>query len=102
MRLQLNGKKEATQYLNITIHSGKMQGIPSISTSKYMNSNCLKMSQSNNDNCICKYCYVDSVANRYGNLKEALKHNTELLTNQLLTQSQLENNWQIIASRRRQ
>lgn len=88
MKLILSKDSIKKEYINITEHSGKMQGIPSISTNKYTNCNCLKMSKLNG--CICSKCYVDGVAKRYPNLIQALQHNTEVITARILTGAELQ------------
>lgn len=86
MRTQINEK----EYLNITQHSGKMEGVPSISTNKLLNENCRKLMNSKNENCICKHCFVDGVMNRYNNVEQALTHNTNIITKRILTKSEIE------------
>ena len=71
------------EYITITEHQGKMTAIPSISTSKKLNANCQKMSNSNNCDCICKYCYADHTIAMYPRLEASLANNTAILTREL-------------------
>lgn len=76
------------EFINVATHNGKMQGIPSISTSKYLNPNCMALAQ--NPNTICAHCYVDKYTKLYKNLLPCLEHNTQLLTSRLLDNNELQ------------
>lgn len=78
------------EYLNFTKHGGKMRGIPSISTNKYTNENCIKLMNSNL-NTICKHCFVDKTSAMYKDLTPSLEHNSEILKNRLLTNDEISN-----------
>lgn len=79
--------------INISKHSGKMEGIPSISTNKLTNANCIKMSHIKNS--ICSHCYVEDTIKRYTfkdgtcRLTNNLEENTQLLTKRLLTNEEI-------------
>lgn len=77
------------EYISITKHGGKMEGIPSISTNKYTNENCIKLMNNHNNNTICKFCFVDKVANQYKTLTNALQNNTGILTTRLLSKNEI-------------
>jgi len=62
--------------------SGKMAGIPSISTSVLENPICQKRRQDKNS--ICAKCFAASTAARYSSLAKNLKSNLELLTGEIL------------------
>lgn len=61
-------------------HTGKMQGMISISTNCTLCESCQKRHNTNNDNCVCKHCYSWRMISRYKTLREKLTRNTELLT----------------------
>lgn len=88
MRYQIN----STESINVTKHSGKMEGIRSISTYKGFNETCKRLS-SNKDS-ICSKCYVDKTIKRYdtqdGNsLTKALIDNHYILMNRLLKKEEI-------------
>ena len=62
--------------------SGKMSGIPSISTSVLENPICQK--RRSQENSICKKCFAASTAARYSSLAKNLSSNLELLTGEIL------------------
>ena len=62
--------------------SGKMDGIPSISTSCVCNPICI--ARMKNGNSICSKCFAVGVVNRYGALGKALASNYELLNGSIL------------------
>ena len=68
---------------SISIHSGKMEGIPSISTSVKLNPNC-KRNQACNSS-ICKHCYANSYASFRKELRNKLEINTQFYTRYELT-----------------
>lgn len=87
MKVRINEKET----INVSIHTGKMEFIPSISTDKLMNENCKAMMNSDNPNCICKYCYVDRTFKMYKDLEPALISNTKILTSRILTRAEIRN-----------
>lgn len=80
MKVKIN----QNEVLNFTHHTGKMEGIPSISTNKYLNENCKKLMNSKDSNCICKYCFVDKVTNQYKDVEPCLTQNHNILTSRIL------------------
>lgn len=62
--------------------SGKMEGIPSISTSVLDNPICQKRREQKNS--ICGKCFAASTAARYSSLAKNIKSNLELLTGEIL------------------
>ena len=62
--------------------SGKMTGLPSISTSVLENPICQKRRQDKNS--ICAKCFAASTAARYSSLAKNLASNLELLTGEIL------------------
>jgi hypothetical protein len=78
-----------TDYITITEHQGKMTLIPSISTNKKLNEQCMRMSCSENPDCICTHCYVDKTMAMYPRLEVSLTNNTEVLTKRELTTSEI-------------
>lgn len=74
--------------LHITTgHTGKMEGIGSISTSKLCNHNC-EIYAKNPDN-ICSHCYASRQLGMYKNLREVLERNYYLLTESVLADEDL-------------
>lgn len=66
-----------------TNHSGKMQGMASISTSVLLNKHC--MERAKDEKCICHYCYANRMLNMYHGLETKLADNTELLTTAIIS-----------------
>jgi len=71
--------------------SGKMSGIPSISTSCHCNKYCLarmakgdKVIDGITYKCICKECFADATLNHYSNLDDATSDNFFLLNESIL------------------
>lgn len=62
--------------------SGKMSGIPSISTSCLCNPICLKRMQDGDS--ICSHCFAQATLNRYTNASKAMESNYYLLTESIL------------------
>lgn len=83
----IQGKKTDNYMLKITKHDGKMQGIQSLSTYKYMCDTCLKMK--NIDGTICKRCYADKTLSLYKQMSATLIYNTLLLKYTTLKNRQL-------------
>lgn len=90
--IEINGKtynlKKSKYCINESpIHindsmSGKMSGIPSISTSCLCNPICLKRMQDGNS--ICSHCFAQATLNRYANASKAMESNYYLLTESIL------------------
>lgn len=77
------------EHITISDHQGKMTLIPSISTNKWMNEQCKRMSESCNPDCICTHCYVDKTMAMYPRLEGSLTNNTEILAKRELTTSEI-------------
>lgn len=67
--------------------SGKMSGIPSISTSCLANPICLKRMLDGDS--ICSHCFAETTLNRYKDTGKAMLNNTYLLTESILPESML-------------
>lgn len=67
--------------------SGKMAGIPSISTSVLENPICKKRREQKDS--ICSKCFAANTAGRYSSLAKNLKSNLELLTGEILPENVL-------------
>lgn len=88
----INGKtyamkksKFAVNYSPIHISdsmSGKMSGIPSISTSCIVNPICIERMKDGNS--ICSHCFASATIQRYTNLGKALESNFNLLNESIL------------------
>ena len=65
-------------------HSGKMSGVPSVSTSVLMNPYCKKRIESDCENLICKYCYAGILARIRAALAKKLARNTEFFTGEMI------------------
>jgi hypothetical protein len=82
--------KYCTNYSPVYISdnmSGKMEGIPCISTSCTLNPFC--QARAKNPCSICAYCYAEATINRYKALGRNLEYNTELLTKRILDPTEL-------------
>ena len=73
--------------INITTHSGKMEGIPSISTSCILNARCQK--RVNCDKSVCNNCFAHSYMKFRKELREALERNFHILTEKILTKEEI-------------
>lgn len=73
--------------INITVHSGKMEGIPSISTSVLLNANCKKNAKTAGS--ICSHCYAHSLCLLRPSLAKALESNTKILSSRPLSSSEI-------------
>ena len=62
--------------------TGKMRGVPAISTSVALNPICKQRAK--DPNSICAKCFAAATVKRYGGLRENLKHNTSVLTQEVL------------------
>ena len=67
--------------------SGKMSGIPSISSACFCNALC--KARAAKDSMICKHCFAMKTTARYKALAEHLKDNYELLTSRVLSDDEL-------------
>lgn len=65
-----------------TGHTGKMEGIYSLSTSVLLNPICRKRAE--NPNSICSKCFAEKIANARKELRGCLAKNTEILTTQVI------------------
>lgn len=75
--------------VHITTHSGKMEGIRSISTNPLSNVFCETMHKSSNKCVICTHCYAHTYALMRPSLKMHLQNNSELLSKAVLLPSVL-------------
>lgn len=65
-----------------TGHTGKMEGINSLSTSVLLNPICQKRAQDKES--ICSKCFAEKIANARKELRGCLAKNTEVLTSQVI------------------
>lgn len=63
-------------------HTGKMDGMVSISTSVKENKNC--QSRAKVENSICSKCFAAAMINRYPALEKCLSENTRILTSEII------------------
>lgn len=70
-------KKTGIDFLWITEHSGKLEGIYSISTSCQLNKIC--MERAKDPNSICSSCYADSLLDMREGLREHVERNYHIL-----------------------
>ena len=73
--------------INITKHSGKMDGIPSMSTSCILNARCQKRVCCGAS--ICHNCFAHSYMKFRKELREALERNFHILTEKILTKEEI-------------
>ncbi len=66
-----------------TNHTGKMEGIKSLSTSVLLNPNCQKNRLISGS--ICSHCYANALAQMYASLGARLERNTKELTSRSIT-----------------
>lgn len=83
----LKNKSTKNYLLKITKHTGKMQGINSLSTYKYICDTCMQLKD--NKKLICNKCYADRTLAQYKQLAPALIYNTLLLKYTQLSARQL-------------
>ena len=76
-----------TELVHITNHSGKLEGMHSISTSVRRNPNC--RDRRNIDNSICQKCYAVTLTGIRKGLDEAISRNTDVLTARILSADEL-------------
>ena len=65
-----------------TNHTGKMNGLQSLSTSVAVNPHCIKRQA--NGNSICAHCFAAVMMKRYDGLNKATERNAEILTASVL------------------
>jgi hypothetical protein len=81
-------KKVSEFFIHITKdHSGKMEGMQSISTSCKCNPNCERYSHI--DGCICQWCYADAMLSYRKNMNPCLERNTQVLTTSIIPMEHL-------------
>ena len=68
-------------------HTGKMNGMQSLSTSCVMNENCAKYAKVKGS--VCEKCYAQRMTKMYKNLAPCLQKNTEILTKSVLPEEEL-------------
>lgn len=73
--------------IHITTHSGKLEGLHSISTSAAMNTYCTTRDKINGS--ICNKCYAETYLKLRKNLRTRLEANTEELTTRYIPASEL-------------
>ena len=79
--------KRKKSLINVTKHSGKMEGIPSISTSCISNARCQKRVSC--DKSVCHNCFAHSYMNFRKELRVALERNFHILTEKILTKEEI-------------
>ena len=79
--------KRKKSLINITKHGGKMDGIPSISTSCILNARCQK--RVNCDKSVCHNCFAHSYMKFRKELREALERNFNIITKRILTKEEI-------------
>ena len=79
--------KKKKSLINITKHGGKMDGIPSISTSCILNVRCQK--RVNCDKSVCHNCFAHSYMKFRKELREALERNFNIITKRILTKEEI-------------
>lgn len=82
----VNAKKVTGVHYTIN-HTGKMEGMQSLSTSCVDNKYCLERSK--NEHTICYHCYAQRQMKMYKNMEKCLKSNTEILTSKILDDDQI-------------
>jgi len=70
-----------------TEHTGKMEGMYSLSTTAKLNPWCELKAQ--NIHLICHYCYAEKMLGQYKDLEKNLESNTEILTSTVLSKELL-------------
>lgn len=68
-------------------HTGKMEGMASLSTSCQLNPYC--RSRAENPELVCSHCYAQRQMKMYKNMNPLLKRNTEILTSRLLEDEEI-------------
>lgn len=85
--ITIDKSKELTGVHYTIKHTGKMQGMQSLSTSCLENRYC--RARHENENLICSHCYANTQMQMYPSLKNCLKKNTEILTSRILNDSEI-------------
>lgn len=80
--MNINEFKKAYGVHITTGHTGKMEGIYSLSTSVLLNPYCQKRAQDKDS--ICSKCFAEKIANARKELRGCIARNTEILTNQII------------------
>lgn len=70
-----------------TDHTGKMEGMASVSTCRDCNKRCLRNASIKGS--ICEKCYAERMMRQYSNLKDRTVDNYKLLTSRILDESEL-------------
>lgn len=70
-------------------HTGKMEGIKSLSTSVLKNPNCQKNQAVLGS--VCAHCYAENLAKMYSGLAARLERNTKILTTGILEEEEIPN-----------
>lgn len=75
--------------------NGKLSQFNAISTYTLENNFCIKMHKAKKENVICTYCYSHDSLNkfRFPSLNNALKRNSNILSNRLLTSEEIKENY---------
>lgn len=81
-----NAKKETGIHYTVN-HTGKMEGMQSLSTSNLVNPFC--KAHRNCDGSICQKCYAYTQMQRYTSMQKCLADNFNILTSKLLTDEQI-------------
>lgn len=68
-------------------HSGKMEGMQSLSTSCLCNKYC--KNRSINSDLVCSHCYAQRQMKMYKNLNACLERNTKILTGRILKEAEI-------------
>ena len=68
-------------------HSGKMEGMQSLSTSCLCNEYC--KNRSSNSELVCSHCYAQRQMKMYKNLNACLERNTKILTGRILKEAEI-------------
>lgn len=68
-------------------HSGKMEGMQSLSTSCLCNKYC--KNRSSNSELVCSHCYAQRQMKMYKNLNACLERNTKILTGRILKEAEI-------------
>jgi len=76
--------------VHISIMTGKLEGLKSISSNTVTNDYCIKQYNSNNENNICTKCYSNIMLNSYRkNMQSPLQSNSNMLSSNILSDNQL-------------
>lgn len=87
--LSLQEAKIVTGVHYTTKHTGKMEGMVSLSTSPLCNTLCRERSK--NPNLVCSHCYAQRQMKMYKNLGKCLEKNSEILTTRELADNEIPN-----------